>query len=304
MELLQAMKVFSAVAKLGSFTNAAEVLRVGRPHVTRYIQELEATLGVRLFQQTTRSVKLTTEGEQFYSRTAEILAGIEEATTMFALAGKTLRGRIRIDVPAALAQQRFVDRLRVFNRVHPSIELVLGVTDRAVDLVTEGVDCVLRIGELPDSSLIGRRVGAAVMVTCASPAYLHEYGTPLHISDLATHRKVNFLSGRDNRPLNLRFLVDGNEASATCNASISVNESNAYVRCGAASFGLVQVPGIMVEQHLASGELVEVLAPYRPTPWPVSLLYPSRAYVSPRLKVFTNWLAKELAGMSAKWLAP
>lgn len=132
------------MAKLGSFTNAPEVLQVGRPHVTRYIQELEATLGGRLFQRTTRSVKLTTEGEQFYARAAEILVGIEEATTMLTLAGKTLRGRLRVDIPAALAQQRFVDRLRVFNRLHPSIELVPGVSDRAVDLVTEGVDCVLR----------------------------------------------------------------------------------------------------------------------------------------------------------------
>lgn len=301
MELLQAMKVFSAVAKLGSFTNAAEVLRVGRPHVTRYIQELEASLGVRLFQRTTRSVKLTAEGEQFYVRTEEILAGIEDATTMFSQTGETMRGRLRVDLPVALSQQKVLDRLRDFTRQHPGLELVLGVTDRAVDLVAEGVDCVLRIGELPDSSLVGRRVGAAVMVLCASPSYLAENGTPESLSDLSVHKGVNFLSGHNNRPLRWRFLIGDEEVPAACSASISVNESNAYVHCGVAGFGLIQAPGVMVEQQLAEGSLVEVLAPYRPKPWPVSLLYPSREYVSPRVKLFSQWLVQELVTTNQTW---
>ncbi|MGF6759416.1 LysR family transcriptional regulator [Paraburkholderia sp. GAS42] len=302
MELLQAMKVFSSVAELGSFTNAAEVLQVGRPHVTRSVQELEAALGVRLFQRTTRSVTLTAEGEQFYARTEEILASINDATSMFNQTGETMHGRLRINLPAAFSQQTFLDRLRDFNRLYPSLELVLGVTDRAVDLVAEGVDCALRIGDLPDSSLIGRRVAAAVMLTCASPGYLQEYGTPLTLSDLSAHRRINFLSGHDNRPMTWRFCADGEETAATCNASVSVNESNAYVHCGVAGFGLIQAPGIMVEEHLASGELVEVLSTHRPKPWPVSLLYPSRAYVTPRVKVFTQWLANELTTFNETWL--
>lgn len=302
MEMLQAMKVFSAVAKLGSFTNAAEVLQVGRPHVTRSIQELEATLGVRLFQRTTRSVKLTPEGEQFYARAEEILANLDDATTMFHQSGASIRGRVRVDLPAALSQQTFLDRLRGFTRQHPDLELVLGVTDRAVDLVSEGVDCVLRIGELPDSSLVGRRVGAAVMVMCAAPSYLAESGTPETLADLPAHQGVNFLSGRDNRPLSWRFLVDGEEVAAACSASLSVNESNVLVHSGVAGFGLIQVPGVMVERQLADGSLVEVLAPYRPKPWPVSLLYPSREYVSPRVKRFSQWLADELVAASQPWL--
>ncbi|MGT2474122.1 LysR family transcriptional regulator [Paraburkholderia terrae] len=304
MEFLQAMKVFSAVAELGSFTHAAEVLQVGRPHVTRSIQELEAALGVRLFQRTTRSVKLTAEGEQFFARTEDILASVNDATSMFNQSGETVRGRLRIDLPAAFSQQRFLDRLREFNRLYPGLELVLGVTDRAVDLVAEGVDCALRIGELPDSSLIGRRMGAAVMLTCASPGYLEEHGAPLSLSDLPAHRRVNFLSGHDNRPLTWRFCDNGEETSATFHSSISVNESNAYVHCGVAGFGLIQAPGILVEEHLASGQLVEVLASYRPAPWPVSLLYPSRAHVASRVKVFTQWLSDELATFNQTWLVP
>ncbi|CAG9273688.1 Transcriptional regulator, LysR family [Paraburkholderia unamae] len=304
MELLQAMKVFSAVAKLGSFTNAAEVLQVGRPHVTRYVQELEAALGVRLFQRTTRSVKLTAEGEQFYARTEEILAGIDDATTMFSQSSEAMRGRLRVDLPAALSQQKFLDRLHAFSHQYPGLDLVLGVTDRTVDLVAEGVDCVLRIGDLPDSSLVGRRVGAAVMVMCASPSYLAEYGTPASLSDLAAHKGIHFLSGHDNRPLAWRFLEDGQEQTAACSVSISVNESNAYVRCGVAGFGLIQVPGILVERQLAEGALVEVLAPCRPTPWPVSLLYPSRQYVSPRVRLFSQWLIDELVSLDETWFVP
>ncbi|WP_233805379.1 LysR family transcriptional regulator [Paraburkholderia sp. HP33-1] len=304
MELLQAMKVFSAVAKLGSFTNAAEILQVGRPHVTRYVQELEAALGVRLFQRTTRSVRLTAEGEQFYARTEEILAGIDDATTMFSHTTEAMRGRLRVDLPAALSQQGLVNRLHDFARQYPGLELVLGVTDRTVDLVAESVDCVLRIGELPDSSLVGRRVGAAVMVMCASPTYLAEYGTPESLSDLPAHKGVSFLSGHDNRPMVWRFLVGAEERTAACSASISVNAANAYVHCAVAGFGLIQAPGILVEQHLAEGTLVEVLAQYRPTPWPVSLLYPSRQYVSPRVRLFSQWLAEELVTINQTWLVP
>lgn len=302
MELLQAMKVFSAVAKCGSFTNAAEVLQVGRPHVTRCIQELEASLGARLFQRTTRSVKLTPEGEQFYTRTEEILASVDDATTMFSHTGKPMRGRLRVNLPAALSQQKFLDRLREFTRQHPGLELMLGVTDRAVDLIAEGVDCVLRIGELPDSTLVGRRVGAAVMVTCASPAYLADHGTPETLSDLPAHKGVDFLSGQDNRPLTWRFLVGAEEVMVAASASISVDESNAYVHCGVAGFGLIQAPGLMVERQLADGSLVEVLASYRPEPRPVSLLYPSRAHVSTRVRLFAEWLTSEFVAAGQPWL--
>ncbi|WP_212677084.1 LysR family transcriptional regulator [Pandoraea sp. PE-S2R-1] len=302
MELLQAMKVFSAVAKSGSFTSAADVLQVGRPHVTRSVQELEASLGVRLFHRTTRSVKLTAEGEQFFVRTEELLAGIDDATTMFSDSGDGLRGRLRIDLPGALSQLNFLTRLNTFARQHPGLELVLGVTDRAVDLVAEGVDCVLRIGELPDSSLVGRRIGGAVMVLCATPNYLNDFGVPKLPSDLLRHKGVNFLSGLDNRPLRWRFIVDGEPVSTTAGTCMSVNEANAYVKCALAGFGLIQAPGILVEEQLADGSLVEVLAAYRPEPWTVSLLYPSRAYVAPRVRVFAEWMAQALATTQQTWL--
>ncbi|WP_256673681.1 MULTISPECIES: LysR substrate-binding domain-containing protein, partial [unclassified Pseudomonas] len=251
-------------------------VQAGRPHVTRTIQDLEASLGVRLFQRTTRKVKLTAEGERFYERVKEILATIAETTSMFDRSGPTLRGRLRIDIPTAFSQRSFMESLRKFKEAFPEIELALGVTDRTVDLVAEGIDCVFRIGDLPDSSMVAREIGAATMVTCASPGYLQACGAPITLQDLADHQCVSFLSGQNNRPLPWHFSVDGEDRPHTPHGGITVNESNAYVQCGVAGFGIVQAPGIAVETFLASGELVEVLRAFRPKPRLVSVLYPSR----------------------------
>lgn len=302
MELLQSMRLFAKLAELGSFTKAAESLQIGRPQVTRYIQELETSLGVRLFQRTTRQVKLTADGERFYERVKEILGNIADATSMFDRSGSTLGGRLRIDIPTAFAQVEFMESLRGFTHVFPGIDLVLGVTDRTVDLVGEGVDCALRIGELPDSTLIARPIGMATMVTCAAPNYLHENGEPATLKDLVAHRGVNFLSGQNNRTLPWHFSTDGQDRAYISPAGITVTESNAYVQCGLAGFGILQAPGITVGQYLASGALVEILRPYRPQPRPVTVLYPSRTHLAPQVQVFLEWLQEHFPKLHAGWL--
>ena len=301
MELLQAMQVFAKLAELGSFTKVAEAMQSGRAHVTRTIQDLEASLGVRLFQRTTRKVKLTTEGERFYERVKEILADIAETTSMFDRNGSTLRGRLRIDIPTAFSQRGFMESLRRFTEAFPEIELALGVTDRMVDLVAEGIDCVLRIGDLPDSSMVAREIGTAVMVTCASPGYLRAFGVPTTLQDLTDHRCVSFLSGQSNRPLHWHFSVDGEDHPHTPRGGITVNESNAYVQCGVAGFGIVQAPGITVETFLASGELVEVLKAHRPKPRLVSVLYPSRTHLAPQVDAFVEWLKEHFPVLHPSW---
>lgn len=301
MELLQSMQVFAKLAELGSFTKVAEALQTGRPHVTRTIQELEASLGVRLFQRTTRKVNLTAEGEQFYERVKEILAIIAQTTAMFDRSGSTLRGRLRIDIPAAFSQRSFMGSLRKFTEAFPGIELALGVTDRAVDLVAEGIDCALRIGDLPDSSMVAREIGTATMVTCASPDYLRKHGVPMSLQDLSGHRCVSFLSGQNNRPLLWHFTVDADHHPYTPRGGITLNESNAYVQCGVAGFGIVQAPGITVETFLAHGELVEVLREFRPRPRPVSVLYPSRTHLAPQVDAFVNWLKEHIPRLHPNW---
>jgi len=304
MELLQSMQVFARVAELGSFTRAADALRIGRPQVTRAIQELEASLGARLFQRTTRTVRLTSDGERFHERVIAILAEVADAKAMFTTADSTLRGRLRVDIPTAFSQPELIESLHAFNARHPAIELALGVTDRTVDLVAEGVDCVLRIGELPSSSLVARRIGMATMVTCAAPRYLEHYGEPKTLADLSAHRGVTFLSGKDQRPQAWQFIDAHREHAHVSRLGITVNESNAYVQCGVAGFGILQAPGIALDRFLADGTLVEVLRPYRPRPRPVSLLYPSRSHLAPQVEAFVEWVRQRFAQLYGRWLEP
>ena len=259
-------------------------------------------MGVRLFQRTTRKVALTAEGERFYERVQEILAGISAATSMFDRSGATLTGRLRVDIPSAFAQMKFINSLKEFTVCYPNINMILGVTDRAVDLIGEGVDCALRIGDLPDSTLIARPVAMATMVTCAAPDYLNEHGEPKTLGELASHRGVNFLSGQSNRTLPWHFSLKGQDRSFVPDAGITVTESNAYVQCGVSGFGIIQAPGITVSEHLVSRGLVEILKPYRPAPRPVSLLYPSRAHLAPQVQVFIEWLQTRIPQLHSDWL--
>lgn len=295
------MRVFARLAELGSFTKVAEATRTGRPYITRSIQELEASLGVRLFQRTTRKVKLTAEGERFYERVKAILADISDTTSMFDSSGTMLQGRLRVDIPTAFSQRSFIESLKSFTAAFPAIELVVGVTDRTVDLVAEGVDCVLRIGELLDSSMVARQIGRVSMVTCAAPQYITEWGQPQALSDLVNHRGVNFLSGQSNRPLPWYFQEHGEDRPYPSRGVITVNESNAYVQCALAGFGIIQAPGITVDAFLASGELVEVLQPYRPTQRRVSVLYPSRTHLAPQVHAFSDWLREHFPALHPKW---
>lgn len=303
MDLIGSMRLFVRLAELGSFTKAAEAMQLGRPHVTRAIQKLEASLGVRLFQRTTRQVRLTPEGEQFLERVQDILGSVAEATTMFGPPDGGLRGTLRVDIASALAQPALVHSLRDFTRAHPAIELSLGVTDRNVDLVAEGVDCVVRLGELPDSSLVARRVGLATMLTCAAPAYLKEYGEPRTPADLTNHRGVRFISGQDQRTLPWQFQDGTIERVHVCRQGIAVNESKAYVQCGVAGFGILQAPGIALDRHLADGSLVEVLRRYRPQPRPVSVLYPSKSHLAPQVRAFVEYVCTVFPALYGTWLS-
>lgn len=302
MELLNAMEVFVTVAEVGSFTKAADALQLNRPQATLAIQELEASLGARLLHRTTRKVSLTTEGEAFYERAKDILANVSAATSMFGGQGGALRGRLRIDMPAVFGQGVFMGALAEFTERHPDIELAIGVTDRLVDLVAEGVDCAVRIGELASSSLVAKRVGGVVQITCASPHYLKRMGAPSSLEDLVAHRGVQFLSGVNKRPLPWRFSEQGVERDIGVKGKVSVNDTNAYVQAGVAGFGILQLPGFMVGRELADGSLVEVLPAHRPKVRPVSVVYPSRSHVAPQVSAFVDWFSERFATLHPTWL--
>jgi LysR family transcriptional regulator for bpeEF and oprC len=287
---IKAMQTFVRIVEAKSFSRAAETLNLPRASLTATMQNLEAYLGTRLLLRTTRSLALTTDGAEFYARCVEILAAVEAAEGRFRSSEGAPRGRLRIELPGALGRRMVVPRLAQFHARHPGIELVVSLGDRLADLTRDGIDCALRVGELDDSSLIGRQVGSMRFVTCAAPAYLANHGLPLTLADLEHHRGIVHFSGRTGRPFDWDFSVGGRIERRRLPGMVAVDDADAYVCCGLQGLGMIQAAAYMVHAHLASGALVEVLADYPSVPMPVSLVHPQGRMASPKLRVFAEWV--------------
>jgi DNA-binding transcriptional LysR family regulator len=293
MDRFEAMQVFVKVAELASFTRAAEQLDLPRATVTHTIQQLEKHLGVRLLQRTTRHVSATPDGEAYLARCVRLLADLQETEDAFSRKAVRPSGKLRVDLQGTLATHFLLPYLGEFFARYPDIELDIGLGDRMVDLVREGIDCVLRAGEPRDSSMVGRRVALLEQVTCASAAYLDANGTPPTPSELARHRAVNY-AGASGKPMAFDFIVDGEAKSLQLRGGVTVRQADAYVLCCQAGLGLIQLPRYHVEGALADGTLREVLAAFRPAPLPVSVLYPHSRQLSPRVRVFVDWVSERM----------
>ncbi|MDE1012496.1 LysR family transcriptional regulator [Paraburkholderia agricolaris] len=292
MDRLQAMQVFTRVVDTNSFTRAAETLDLPRASVTTIIQNLEAFLGTRLMHRTTRRLSLTPDGAAYYERCVRILADVEETEASFQSGNKKPHGKLRIDMPGSIGRLLVIPSLCEFHTRYPDIDLQLGLTDRPVDLLQEGVDCVVRVGALQDSSLVARRIGLFEGVTCAAPDYIERAGMPASLEDLENHKAVNYFSSRTGRTIDWAFMVDGKEVEVKMKGIVSVNDADAYVTCGLEGFGLIQPALFMVLPHLRSGQLVEVLPELKPLPMPISAVYPHSRHLSPKVRVFVDWIAE------------
>ncbi|HEY2022212.1 LysR family transcriptional regulator [Paraburkholderia sp.] len=292
MDRLQAMQVFTRVVDTNSFTRAAETLDLPRASVTTIIQNLEAFLGTRLMHRTTRRLSLTPDGAAYYERCVRILADVEETEASFQSGNKKPHGKLRIDMPGSIGRLIVIPSLCEFHTRYPDIDLQLGLTDRPVDLLQEGVDCVVRVGALQDSSLVARRIGLFEGVTCAAPDYIERAGMPASLEDLDNHKAVNYFSSRTGRTLDWAFMVEGQEVEVKMKSIVSVNDADAYVTCGLEGFGLIQPARFMVLPHLRSGQLVEVLPELKPLPMPISAVYPHSRHLSPKVRVFVDWIAE------------
>lgn len=293
MDRFQEMQVFVRIAERGSFSKAAEDLQIPRPTVTNLVKRMEARLGARLLERTTRQVRLTHDGEAHYRRCVRLLADLEEADGAFL--DTSPKGLLRVNAQGTLTRFFVMPGLPAFLERYPDIVLQLGEDDRLVDLVREGVDCVLRTGVLQDSSLAGRQIALMPQVTVASPAYLERFGEPRRLEDLESHQAVNYLSSATGRGLPLDFTVEGRNVQVRPRAVVSVTGAELYTSAALAGLGLVQVPRYRVERELAAGELKIVLPGAPPAPMPVSVLYPQNRQVSARVRVFTLWLAEVIA---------
>jgi DNA-binding transcriptional LysR family regulator len=293
MDRLDVMRLYTRIVDRGSFTLAAQDLEVPRSTATQVIKELETRLGVRLLQRTTRSVRSTLDGEAYYQRCVAILGEIEDAESAFRDAKP--RGLLRVDVHGTLARHFVLPALPAFLAEYPDLQLQMSEGDRLVDLVREGIDCVLRVGDLQDGAMIGRRVAMLTEVTCASPGYLARYGVPVTLGDLDGNVAVAFMSSATGAALPLEFTVGGVLRNLMLPATVTVAAAESYVAAARLGLGLIQVPYYHVAADLAAGTLVEILPQHRPSPTPVSLLYPHRRQLSLRVRVFIDWLAREFA---------
>ena len=296
MQNLEALAIFVRIAEMGSFTHAAESLGIQKGRASNVVRELEARMGVRLLHRSTRTVQLTEDGRSFYTRARALLADAEELGAMFAGSEAPPGGRLRVDLPTELARSTIMPALPTFMDRYPDIALEISSTDRRVDLVQEGMDCVLRIGGIVDDTLVARTLGALRMVNAASPAYLARHGVPRTLEDLSVggHRMVHYTPTLGSRPPGWEYPTGQAYAVLALAGSISVNNVQTYHGAGLAGLGLIQARQSSLEPFFASAELVEVLPDLRPQSLPVSIVVAHRQNLSRRVRVFIAWLEQVL----------
>ena len=297
MDRFHSMQVFTRIVELGSFTAAADALNLPRATVTHAIKQLEARLGVRLLQRTTRSVSATLDGDAYYRRCVRLLADLEETESVFTEASLKPKGKLRVDMQATLAHEIVLPELAAFCERYPELDLDIGFGDRPVDMVREGFDCVLRAGTPKDSTMVARRLADMAQVTCASRAYLDRHGEPRTLEDLKDHWAVNYTLAATGRAWPFEFVIDGARREIEMKGRISVSNADAYFSCCVAGMGLVQVPRYHAVQAIANGTVREVLKNCPLPTMPVSAMYPHHRQLSPRVRVFVDWLA----GLFGRW---
>lgn len=289
------LHVFVRVAELTSFSRAAEDLGLPKASISGAVQRLEAQLGTRLLHRTTRRVELSQDGQACYERAKDLLADVEDLQALFQQrVPQALRGRLRIDLPVGIARRHVIPRLPEFLDRHPNLTLEVSSTDRRVDLVREGFDCVLRIGALGDSGLVARPLGELPQINVASPAYLERHGTPRTLDDLAGHRLVHYVGTLGARPAGWEHGRGDGLRTLTMDGSITVNNSDAYEAACLAGLGIIQAPAIGMRPHVDAGRLVELLPAFTAPPLPVSLVYAHRRQLPLRVQAVMAWIAEVL----------
>ncbi|WP_313173881.1 LysR family transcriptional regulator [Stenotrophomonas sp.] len=294
MDRIELYRVFVRVVDCAGFTRAADQLKLPRSTVSEAVRTLEQRLGTRLLHRTTRQVTPTQDGLLFHARCQQLIADADEAEQLFRQSPQRLSGRLKVDVPGRIGRLIIAPALPGFLQAHPQIDVELGMTDRSIDLVEDGVDCALRVGPLQDSRLVARGIGQLPLINVASPAYVERHGMPMHPSQLGMHWGVLYASPGNGRVEAWEWRENGILRSQPLAGRVTVNSAEAYIACCLAGLGLIQIPAYDVGTELAAGKLLEVLPGYRADPMPMHLLFPHRRHPSQRLRVFVEWLQQVL----------
>lgn len=289
---LQGYAAFAEAVRRGSFAAAARELGLSPSAVAKSVARLEQQLGLRVFVRSTRRITLTSEGHVLYARCSRIIDELEAIRSDAEGARGEPSGVLRLNVPVTYGKLVVVPALVRLAARYPKLEFDVGFSDQWVDLVRHGLDAVVRVGDLADSSLVARRIGGQGMVTCAARAYLRRKGTPRSPSELQSHSCLLFRLPSSGRPRPWLYRGGRSRRELVPRSRFLFNEGEAIVAAAAEGAGIAQVPDYMAAAHLQSGRLVEVLAPYRPPELPISLVYPSSRQAAPRVRALVEALSR------------
>ncbi len=292
MDKYQEMRVFTAVVDAASFVGAGDALGMSKAAVSRHVSDLEQRLGVRLMHRTTRKLSLTSEGEVFLARSRDILASIEASEAELSTRSVTASGLLKISVPVSFGIRHLAPLWSEFLANHPQVTLDVQLADRVIDLVEEGFDLAVRIARLPDSSLISRQLASTRLVLCAAPSYLKRRGTPQHPSELAQHDVMGYsLMAMGDQ---WQFTGPDGPVSAKVRPRMWTNNGDSCVAASLAGAGIQLQPTFLIDQELASGQLVEILPQFRSAELGIYAIYPSRKFVLPKVRALVDFLASKL----------
>lgn len=296
MDRFDTMLAFTRVVELESFTKAALSLNLPKTTVSAQVLALEKRLRVKLLHRTTRRISVTTDGAAYYERAIRLLNELEETEASLTQSTASAKGRLRVDVPTPIGRLVIIPALADFFKRYPEIQLDIGCDDRPIDLLEEGVDCVIRVGNLQDSSLVARRVGTMQFLLVAAPQYLDSHGRPKHPEALQHHQGVHFFSSKTGKIRPFLLTHAGAEQEIPAIRKLAINNGDAIVAAALAGLGICQLPSFMVQQYLTDHQLERVLGDYPAGSLPIHALYPQNRHLSSKVRAFIEWVAELFEG--------
>lgn len=295
MDRFDTMLAFTRVVELKSFTKAATSLNLPKATVSAQVIALEKRLRVKLLNRTTRHVSVTPDGAGYYERAVRLLSELDETEASVSHAAMSPKGRLRVDVPGSVGRRIIAPALDDFFARYPEIDLELGCTDRPVDLVHEGIDCVIRGGDIHDESLVARRLGDFRMLTYAAPSYLAKHGEPKDLEELERHQVIAFASPKTGKVFPLTYEKDDVQTIMHGIQRVSVNDIDSCAAAACSGIGLLQLPAFIAKEYVASGQLVSILENYPSEKIPMWILYPPNRHLSTKVRAFAEWTAELFA---------
>ena len=291
MDLLATLRTFVRITETGSFSAVAREVGATQPAISRQVAQLEEHLGVRLFQRSTRSLTLTEDGRDLLGHARLVLETVAETEAAIGRRRGSATGLVRLGCPTVFGRVYVAPRIGALLQRHPDLSIELCIADDVVDMVQQGLDLAIRVGEIADTSLIARRIGSTTAVTVASVDYLAERGEPTHPSDLARHECIVFT--RVETPEEWLFEGDGGSVSVTVSGRFRSNGIEAVLAAMQSGLGITRIPGWMVRAELEAGQVRRILSNWRPRPRPIHAVYPSRRFLATRTRAVIDFLVDE-----------